>query len=159
MYSKILQKMANSITSVAKNILLATVSILIGLVLFEIIASLVIGKELSNDHQRSRRYLLYGTADGTPVFRNQGKIFTYSPNSTIRTSAYYENGDAIAKEYDYQFKTNNFGLVQKLDIDKERPSVLVLGDSFAEGQGAIPWFYKLEEDSRKDIQLINGGLW
>ena len=150
--------MANSFTSVFKNILLAIVSILIGLVLFEIIASLVIGKELSNDHQRSRRYLLYGTAEGTPVFRNQGKIFTYSPNSTVRTSACYENGAAIDKEYDYQFKTNNFGLLQKLDIDRERASVLVLGDSFTEGQGATPWFYQLEEGGRKDIQLINGGL-
>ena len=151
-------KISNYQFTVLKNIFVTLASILIGLVLFEIIASLVIGKELSNDHERSRRYLLYGAADDTPVFRNQGKIFTYSPNSTIRTSAYYENGSGLHKEYDYQFKTNNFGFVQKRDIEKERPSILVLGDSFTEGQGATPWFYELEESSNKDIQLINGGL-
>ena len=150
--------MSNYQFTAIKNILITLASILIGLVLFEMIASLVFGKDLSNDHERSRRYLLYGAVDGTPVFRNQGKIFTYSPNSTIRTSAYYENGPGLDKEYDYQFKTNNFGFVQKRDIEKERPSVLVLGDSFTEGQGATPWFYSLEEGSSKDVQLINGGL-
>lgn len=150
--------MANSITSVAKNILLATVSILIGLVLFEIIASLVIGKELSNEHERSRRYMLFGTSDHFPAFRNQGKIFSYSPNSSISATTYYEVESGLHKEYDYEFKTNNLGLVQKLNTDKDRPSILVLGDSFTEGQGATPWFYDLESRNSKPEQLINGGL-
>ena len=142
-----------------KNTLIAIMSVIIGLVLFEVLAGFIFGKGLSNDHERSRRYMLFGTADNTPAFRNQGNIFTYAPNSTIRQTAYYENGAVLHKEYDYQFKANNFGLVQKQDIEKDRPSILVLGDSFTEGQGATPWFYFLEEgDGKKNTQLINGGL-
>ncbi len=142
----------------AKKILIALTSILIGLVLFEVIAGLVIGKEFLNNQERSRRYMLFGSEDGNPAFRNKEKIFTYKPNSIISAAAYYEQGSGLHKEYDYEFKTNNFGLVQKRDIDKERPSILVLGDSFTEGQGATPWFYSLEESGGKNLQLINGGL-
>lgn len=146
-------------TLIIKNTLMAAVSVVIGLVLFEVLAGFIIGKELSNDHERSRRYMLFGTADSTPAFRNQGKIFSYQPNSSIRPAAYYENGDQLNKEYDYEFKTNNFGLVQKLDVVKDHSSILVLGDSFTEGQGATPWFYALEQgNSSKKMQIINGGL-
>lgn len=146
-------------TSIIKNTLIAIVSALIGLVLFEVLAGFVLRKEFSNDHERSRRYMLFGTSDNTPAFRNQGNIFIYKPNAIIRPTAYYENGTALHQEYDYEFKTNNFGLVQKLNIEKDRPSLLVLGDSFTEGQGATPWFYSLEEgNGSKKIQLINGGL-
>ncbi len=142
-----------------KSILVILASTLISLILFEIIASLVIEKELINDNEHSRRYMLFGTSDGASAFRNQGKIFTYIPNSTIQASAFYEIGPTLRKEYDYELKTNNFGLVQKQDIEKGRPSIIVLGDSFTEGQGATPWFYSLEEsNSAKKTQLINGGL-
>ena len=146
-------------TEIIKNTLIAIVSALIGLVLFEVFAGFLIRKGPSNDHERSRRYMLFGTADSAPAFRNKGKIFTYAPNSRIHPTAYYENSAALHKEYDYEFKTNNFGLVQKQDVDKDRPSILVLGDSFTEGQGATPWFYSLEEDNVSNkMQLINGGL-
>ena len=150
--------MTNYPFAAVKNILIAIGSILIGLLLFEMIAGFIIGKELSNDHERSRRYMLFGTSDKAPAFRNQGKIFTYTPNSTVRATAYYEDGPVLHKEYDYELKTNNLGLVQKLNIDQDRPSILVLGDSFTEGQGATPWFYDLESKNNKSMQLINGGL-
>ena len=135
------------------------VSILIGLSLFEVMAGIIITKELTNDHERSRRYMFFSATDGVPAFRNQGSIFTYSPNAIIRATTFYENGATFHKEYDYEFKTNNLGLVQKLDVDKVRPSILLLGDSFTEGQGATPWFYALEEgNNSKSMQLINGGL-
>jgi lysophospholipase L1-like esterase len=150
--------MASYRSTLAIKIVITLASIFIGLVLFEILAGFIIGKELSIDHERSLRYMLFGTASGAPAFRNEGKIFTYLPNSTVHSTAYYENGPALRKEYDYEFKTNNLGLVQKLDIEKDRPSILVLGDSFTEGQGATPWFYRLESGNSKPLQLINGGL-
>jgi hypothetical protein len=103
--------------------------------------------------------MLFGTKDGLPAFRNQENIFTYSPNSTVRAIAFYEDGAALHKEYDYVLTTNNFGLVQKRDINTNRPSTLLLGDSFTEGQGATPWFYSLEElNTANQTQIINGGL-
>ena len=150
--------MIGKISAFIKNILIAIVSIFIGLVLFEMVAGLIIGKEISNDQDRSRRYMLFGTSDNTPAFRNQGKIFTYTPNINVHSTTYYEDGPGLHKEYDYEFKTNNLGLVQKLNINLDQPSTLVLGDSFTEGQGATPWFYDLESKNSKPIQLINGGI-
>jgi hypothetical protein len=153
--------MANHKTTLIKNILVSMASILIGILIFEAMASYIIKANLvdENANERSRRYMLFATKDGEPAFRNQENIFTYNPNSTIRAVTFYENGPALHKEYDYILTTNNFGLVQKLDINKNRPSTLVLGDSFTEGQGAIPWFYTLEEsNSTNQVQLINGGL-
>ncbi len=151
--------MTNYKSTIVKNTLVIVMSILLGLSLFEVMAGFIIGKELTNDHERSRRYMFFGTTDGAPAFRNQGNIFTYQPNATIRATTFYENGTSFHKEYDYEFKTNNLGLVQKLDVDKVRPSTLLLGDSFTEGQGATPWFYILEEgSSNKSTQLINGGF-
>lgn len=137
------------------------VSILIGVLIFEAMASYIIKENYVDEsaNERSRRYMLFGTEDDMPAFRNQENIFTYNPNSTIRAVTFYENGLALHKEYDYILTTNNFGLVQKLDINKNRSSTLLLGDSFTEGQGAIPWFYSLEElNSTKQTQFINGGL-
>ena len=153
--------MANHTSHLIKNILVSIVSILIGILFFEVMASYIIKNNVVNEdaNERSRRYMLFGTKDGLPAFRNQENIFTYSPNSTIRAIAFYEDGAALHKEYDYILTTNNFGLVQKLDINTYRPSTLLLGDSFTEGQGAIPWFYTLEElNSTNQAQLINGGL-
>jgi hypothetical protein len=150
--------MNGKISAFIKNIPIAIVSIFIGLVLFEMVAGLIIGKEISNDQDRSRRYMLFGTSDNTPAFRNQGRIFTYTPNINVRSTTYYEDGPGLHKEYDYEFKTNNLGLVQKLNINLDQPSTLVLGDSFTEGQGATPWFYDLESKNSKPIQLINGGI-
>ena len=150
--------MTGNLSAFIKNILISLLSIFIGLVLFEMIAGMIIGKELSNDHDRSRRYMLFGTSDNTPAFRNQGKIFTYTPNINVRSTTYYEVESGLHKEYDYEFKTNNLGLVQKLNINQDQPSTLVLGDSFTEGQGATPWFYELESKNSKSTQLINGGI-
>lgn len=153
--------MANHKLHLMKNILVSIVSVLIGILIFEAMASYIIKNNVVNEdaNERSRRYMLFGTKDGLPAFRNQDNIFTYSPNSTIRAIAFYENGAALHKEYDYVLTTNNFGLVQKSDISTNRPSTLLLGDSFTEGQGATPWFYSLEElNTTNQTQLINGGL-
>lgn len=97
-------------------------------------------------------------ADG-PVFRNIKTFFTYEPNKRIEsTTYYYVNGSWVA-EYHYFFQTNNLGLVQTTPIQPLLPSMLILGDSFTEGQGAPPWFEHFRESLiSKDIQLINGGL-
>jgi hypothetical protein len=93
------------------------------------------------------------------IFRNQGDIFTYVPHRLIRNvTAFFPDHD-FSIEYDYRFGTNNFGLVQDADIVPERPSLLLLGDSFTEGQGAEPWFRLIAPEVEKlGLQPINGGL-
>jgi hypothetical protein len=92
-------------------------------------------------------------------FVNIGKGFKYYPNKSIRSSTYYVNiDDSIVKEYDYVIKTNNLGLVQNKNINIGDTADIFLGDSFTEGQGAVPWFYKFENNYSKFNKVINGGI-
>ena len=71
----------------------------------------------------------------------------------------YFSDHAYDVEYDYWFHTNNYGLVQDFDVAPTRRSILLLGDSFMEGQGAEPWFRQLAEHADTlPYQIINGGL-
>jgi hypothetical protein len=93
------------------------------------------------------------------IFRNQGDIFTYVPHSEIRNITVFFPDNDPKVEYDYRFRTNNFGLVQDADIVPERESLLLLGDSFTEGHGAEPWFRLITgEVDKLGLQAINGGL-
>jgi len=55
------------------------------------LAGVIIKQKFKNDNERSRRYILFAAAGGAPVFRNQGNIFAYIPNSTIRATTFYES--------------------------------------------------------------------
>ena len=95
--------------------------------------------------------------DEGPVFKNVENFFKYYPNKTINSKAYYNINDTWYKEYDYLITTNNFGLVQKNNIVKNKDSILFLGDSFVEGQGADAWLNKFD-GKFKNYQIINGGI-
>ena len=63
---------------------------------------------------------------------------------TLFTKEEIVSPNDIIIETDYNIETNNLGLVMKKDIYKNDRVLLVIGDSFTEGQGAEPWFYDLE---------------
>jgi hypothetical protein len=93
------------------------------------------------------------------TFQNHGDIFTYVPHADVRnlTAIFSENNFKI--EQDYYFRTNNLGLVQDADVIPERESLLLLGDSFTQGQGAEPWFRLISPEIEKlGYQAVNGGL-
>jgi hypothetical protein len=93
------------------------------------------------------------------IFQNHGDIFTYVPHKGIRnvTAYFFERNFTV--EFDYRFRTNNVGLVQDADVGPERDSLLLLGDSFAEGHGAEPWFWQVSPEIAKlGYQPVNGGL-
>ena len=93
------------------------------------------------------------------IFRNLGDIFTYVPNSNIFVRDIYFSAFSYSTEYAYKIKTNNFGLVQDKDLLRGAKSILLLGDSFTEGQGAEPWFRQVAPQiERLNYQPINGGL-
>jgi lysophospholipase L1-like esterase len=104
-----------------------------------------------------RRVIFFDGRD--TIFRNEGSIFTYVPHNEIRNLTAFFFNDDFRIEYDYHFKTNNFGLVQDADVMLDRGSLLLLGDSFTEGQGAEPWFRLVSPKiDRLGYQPINGGL-
>ena len=135
------------------NLFLSIITILVSLFFTEIILDSVLGdknkKNLVYD-----RYMLYSEGD---VFKNIGKILKYHPNKNIISKTFYDIDGQFKEEYSYIIETNNFGLVQKNDIEKNKESILFLGDSFTEGQGAKAWINNFQ-GFYKNLQLINGGI-
>lgn len=105
------------------------------------------------------RYRLIGTEPAGDVFRNVGDIFVYEPGRQVRTVAWYDTPGGFVREYDYRFRANNLGLAQAKDVEPGVPSILFLGDSFTEGQGAAPWLDAVADRlAATGLQTVNGGL-
>jgi len=136
--------------------LLTIPSVLIGILLVELFCGLFV-QSIGNDPGRDRRVFFF---DGqNAIFENQEDIFTYLPHNQIRHLLAFFSDDDFVVEYDYRFRSNNTGLVQDADIVPERESLLLLGDSFTEGQGAEPWFRLVSPVIDKlGYQPINGGI-
>ncbi len=135
--------------SIYLNIVIAFISFLISLICVE----LLLRYFLINDLNINSLYFI-----SEPALQDQEKKYGFKENTEIREVAVYWNGKNYQVEFDNYFTTNNLGLVQKNPFDPKKETIVVIGDSFTQGMGSIPWFYKLEEnwqDSR--YQLINLG--
>ena len=110
--------------------------------------------KIPNDNRFQFRYMMYSEGK---LFKKYENFFKYYPNLNKRYLQFYFHKDKFEKIWDYNFPTNNFGLVQSNDIYKNKKSILFLGDSFTEGQGAPPWIDKFGKNFL-DYQVINGGI-
>ena len=110
--------------------------------------------KIPNDNRYKYRYMLYSKGK---LFDGYKNFFKYQPNLSKRNLHFYYKENEFLKIWDYEFSTNNFGLVQKADIYSDRDSILFLGDSFTEGQGATPWIDNFE-GIISSYQVINGGI-
>jgi hypothetical protein len=146
----------SSLKSAAANIILLMVSCVIAVAIFEFAQRHIGKKEQLSPHTR---YMLLSDGKNGQIFRNIDKFFVYEPNQRIRSVTYYYVDNNWTKEYDYIIPTNNLGLVQSNVTENHVPSVVLLGDSFTEGQGASPWFESFRSNfSQKTMQYVNGGL-
>lgn len=137
--------------------LLIVLSIVVGGILFEIAAELIL-PGIGNNDARIQHLIYFFDGPGS-VFRDYGETFTYMPDSNIRVVTISYSPNNFSTEYDYHIQTNNFGLVQDTDIKPGESSLLLLGDSFTEGVGAEPWFRSVgPEISKLGYQPINGGI-
>ena len=108
-----------------------------------------------NDNRNSKLKKVY---EEGKIFKSHDIFYTYKKNIiNKRFINYYFDGNLLTKVWDYKFSTNNYGLVQKKDILKNRKSILFLGDSFTEGLGSTPWLDKFNGSINK-YQIINGGF-
>ena len=110
-----------------------------------------------NDNRFSNIYRVY---DQGEIFQSYKNFFLYKKNLDQKRylSFYYDKKDkTFEKIWDYKFSTNNFGLMQKFNLEKNKKSILFLGDSFTEGQGAEPWIDNLGQEYN-GYQVINGGI-
>ena len=139
-----------NLKKLAANILIITVSSVIALLFIEIFY-----KSFFADNFHNNRFLFITK----PSLLDQKKSFGYNKNTYVREMAVYGNGKDFHIEYDTSFVTNNIGLVQKKCFEQKKQSIVIIGDSFTQGQGATPWFYQLEDDWKNNkYQLINLGI-
>lgn len=113
-------------------------------------------------YQWERRLMFF--SEGHNLRNTAWGGFVYQPHERVHARTYYlTNLDPPEPriEYDYHFTTNAYGLVQRNELADSKPAMLLLGDSFTEGQGAQPWFYGLEHDwpPNSPYQIVNGGIW
>lgn len=136
-----------------KNFFLILISILFSLIIVEYFLDKIYYKN-KTEYDHNNRFILFEQGD---VFRNiDNNLFTYYPEQKIRTSLFYFEKE-FKKIYDYTIDSNNYGLVQQNDIEKNKPSILFLGDSFTEGQGNGSWIDNFK-GNYKSYQIINGGI-
>jgi len=110
--------------------------------------------KIPTDNRFKYRYMLYSEGK---LFKRFDNFFKYHPNLNKRSLQFYFKDNQFIKIWDYEFETNNNGLVQSFDIFPNKKSILILGDSLAEGQGDQPWIDKFGE-SFLGYQMINGGI-
>ena len=136
-----------------KNFWLTILSTVFILVVLEISLSFMLPKPYVYKYHSVQ----YRVWEQGQIFENINNFFKYRPNLSIRHEVFFDIKDEFLKEYSYEIKTNNFGLVQDNEIYPNEPSVLLLGDSFTEGMGAPAWINFFGGKINK-YQLINGGI-
>jgi len=112
-------------------------------------------------YQWERRLMFF--SEGRNFRNTDWGGFVYQPHARIHSRTYYITSLEpleVQPEYDYEFTTNGNGLVQLKELDPSKTAIVFLGDSFTDGQGARPWFYRLEEEwpEGSRYQIVNGGI-
>lgn len=128
--------------------------LLITIFLLELLG-LFVGK---NDYFWHNRQMMIPSMALRPV-GNDG-LWTYRPNIAVDSAAtYYFSENDGWLEYRCRFNTNKFGLVDTNYDNQKSVELLVLGDSFTEGQGGCPWLTReaLAKANYSKI-ILNGGL-
>src|SRR5437016_14288323 len=138
--------------------LLIIASVFMGILLIELFYQLFAPSNTNTQAAQKWKPVIFFDGRDT-ILQNHGDIFTYVPHSDIRILLGFISDSDFNVEYDYHFRTNNFGLVQDADVNLGRDSILLLGNSFTEGQGAEPWFRLVSPEIDKlGYQAVNGGL-
>lgn len=109
-----------------------------------------------------RRISLYRGSDGVVFEHLPSGGFRYARDAVIELETYYAHPDwrSWSLEFAYRFRTNNFGLVQESGLTRDRPTLVLVGDSYTEGLGAPPWFNNVAGDLARatGLQVANGGI-
>jgi hypothetical protein len=130
------------------------------LVLAQIIVALSIVELLGqayfgNPNDFSDYRFLFTSPDS---FRNVEKFWTYSPNAVVKEVAMYQTAlGGVEKEYDCDYRTDRLGFVDNQNSSRRDFNILLLGDSFAQGQGGCPWASKVRQ-YLPGVSIYNAGL-
>ena len=127
------------------------VASLIGLIiLFEILARLILPGHVAAMKKRTfgnDRVVFYSDAP----FENKTGFFNFAPNKIVRELAYYPDGNGrMTVEYDCQFASDTLGFLSNA-VAYEQSDIVLLGDSFAQGQGGCQWLPNLPANLKSRI--------
>jgi len=132
------------------------------LIFLNIIAEVIL---IFYDSKNDRKILKKSIFSKQLNIYNSGKTFApnhgfYTYRKNLKNKQLLKilyNNDFISVINNYKFNTNNFGLVQNKDLEKNQKSYLILGSFFAEFLGYNNFDSELEKKI-KDKQFINGGF-
>ncbi len=141
-------KLPNS--SKINNLIVFAISTILSVIVLELILV-----KLDFPPQKPLRYLFLSK----PNLKDQKTSFGFYPNIIVREVSVSIIKNQFIFEYDYSFKTNNVGLVQINPVIPGKKSIIIIGNSFTQGEGAVPWFYQLEENWQNNkYQIVNLGI-
>jgi hypothetical protein len=85
------------------------------------------------------------------ALENRAGYFAFRPSSTIRSVAYFpDKASGFTVEYDCTFASDSLGFLSNA-VAYEASDVLLLGDSFAQGNGGCPWLPQLAAPIRSRL--------
>jgi hypothetical protein len=123
---------------------------LVTLVGFELGARLILPEKLAGWREHIfgvPRYVFYTAGS----FQNKAGYTKYAPNAVIREIAYYPDGSGrMTPEYDCTYRSDRLGFLSN-HVDYEASDILLLGDSFAQGQGGCEWISRLDPAVRSRV--------
>jgi hypothetical protein len=121
-------------------------------VLFEVASRLILPEQIAalKKHNIGGDRVVFNS-DAAYVDREG--FFAYRPNSELREIGFYPDGaGGMTIEYDCRFTSDALGFVSNA-VPYEKSDILLLGDSFAQGQGGCPWIPNLPAELRTRIYL------
>jgi len=128
------------------------------LVLLEVVLRIGYG---DTQYYWQHRYLFITPGSFENVSDN---LWVYGKSKDIREVAVYGFSgqqdlpfSGFRIEYDCRLSSNNLGFLQARDFFPGDEALLILGDSFAAGQGGCPWMHQLEARN-PELPILNGGL-
>jgi hypothetical protein len=142
--------MKREFSAIIINSFIFVISIIVSFIILELTL-----EKFNIPQKQPLRYLFLSN----PSIKDQKTSFGFYENITIREVSVVEINNQFCFEYDYLFQTNNIGFVQKKPVIAKKKSIIFIGNSFTQGQGAVPWFYQLEETwQNTEYQIVNLGI-
>lgn len=137
--------------------LVLIIFILISLEFLLRLYSKIKGISFTNDNRYLNIYRVYHEGGN---YNPKENFYLYKENIKEKRflNFYFDNKKKkLIKIWDYNFSTNNLGLLQSANLNSQKKSILFLGDSFTQGTGSEPWLDDLSINFNK-YQIVNGGM-
>ena len=85
------------------------------------------------------------------ALQNKDGYFNFHPNTTIHIISYYPDSSGNpTPEYNCSYRSDDLGFISNIRNYQEA-NILILGDSFTQGDGGCEWIPRLDPDVRSQV--------